>query len=268
MVGESKLLARFAVAMVVVCAGCTGDVSAPVADVAAKVDEAKPQAEVVTERAPAVVAPESVPVEQPQEPIAQAETPKVDEGVEVAEVAGPQRRSVFYRADVAPAEIPAVALSKGHEALCKVKVGDTMLEISLPQLGGEPAKLATLLGEKATVVVFWNSDRRMAREQLADLGPDVVEPFGKAGVAVVGIVVGESESDAQAALKAAEISFANLLDADGKAFAQVGSEKLPRTYLLDPQGKILWFDIEYSLGTRRELHQALRAVAGEPASAN
>ena len=64
----------------------------------------------------------------------------------------------------------------------------------------------------------------------------------------------------QAALEKAGANFPNLLDADGKAFAQVGSERLPRTYLLDPQGKILWFDIEYSLATRRELHQALRAV--------
>jgi hypothetical protein len=31
-------------------------------------------------------------------------------------------------------------------------------------------------------------------------------------------------------------------------------------YLLDPQGKVLWFDIDYSLATRRELNQALRAV--------
>ena len=59
-------------------------------------------------------------------------------------------------------------------------------------------------------------------------------------------------------------NFPTLLDADGKAFAQIGSEKMPRTFLLDPQGKILWFDIEYSLSTRRELHQALRSVTGEP----
>jgi hypothetical protein len=80
----------------------------------------------------------------------------------------------------------------------------------------------------------------------------------------VGVSVDAPAADAQATLKAAVAQFANLLDADGKAFAQVGSEKLPRTYLVDPQGKILWFDIEYSLGTRRELNQALRAVAGEP----
>jgi peroxiredoxin len=162
-------------------------------------------------------------------------------------------------------KIPAVALSKGHAALCKVKVGNTMPDFSLPQLaGGGTAKLSSLYGDKATVVVFWSGDRRMSREQLADMGPEVVEPFGKSGVAVVGVAVGAAEADAQAVLDAAKADFLNLIDADGKAFAQVGSEKLPRTYLLDPQGKILWFDIEYSLGTRRELNQALRAVAGAP----
>jgi peroxiredoxin len=166
----------------------------------------------------------------------------------------------------APAKIPPVVLSKAHQALCKVKVGDTMPDVTAPQIGGgSPAKISSFYGDKATVVVFWNSDRRMAREQLADLGPEVIEPFGKSGVNVVGIAVGAQEDDAQAALNAAGADFTNWLDTDGKAFAQVGSEKLPRTYLLDPKGKVLWFDIEYSLGTRRELNQALRAVVGEPA---
>jgi hypothetical protein len=31
--------------------------------------------------------------------------------------------------------------------------------------------------------------------------------------------------------------------------------------VLDPSGKIVWFDIEYSMATRRELHQALRTLA-------
>ena len=139
-----------------------------------------------------------------------------------------------------------------------------MPEIALPQVGGSGDKtLAALYGKKATVVVFWKSDRRMTQQQLADLGRDVIEPFAQKGVAVVGVVVKESADSATAALKKAGGSFVNLLDADGKAFAQVGEQKLPRTFLLDPQGKILWFDIEYSIQTRRELKQALRAVAGE-----
>jgi hypothetical protein len=193
--------------------------------------------------------------------------PKPGEQVAKAEV--PKQRTAFFRADETPAAIAKVLLSKADESMCLVKVGDAMPEISAPELApmAIPKRLDALFGKKATVVVFWKSDRRMAQQELADIGPDVIEPFGKNGVAVVGIAVNEKADTAQAALKKAGAAFLNLLDADGKAFAQVGKERLPRTYLLDPKGKILWFDIEYSPATRRELHQSLRAVAGTPAAA-
>jgi peroxiredoxin len=159
--------------------------------------------------------------------------------------------------------MPSVLMSKQDEAACKVKVGDAMPAIELPNLGGtDRTKLFDLLGKKATVVVFWKGDRRMSQQQLADIGADVVEPFGKQGVAVVGVAVDESAKDAEATFKKSGANFLNLHDADGKAFAQVGNGRLPRTYVLDPSGKILWFDIEYSLATRRELNRALRAIAG------
>ena len=174
--------------------------------------------------------------------------------------AGPQSRTSYFRAGEASPKIPKVALSKREEALCKVKVGDAMPEISLPQIGGGTAQLAELMGKTATVVVFWKGDRRIALEELADLGPDVIEPFDKDGVAVVGIAVNASAESAQEALTKAGAKVTNLVDADGKAFAQVGSERLPRTYVLDANGNVIWFDIEYSLTTRRELGQTLRAI--------
>ena len=162
----------------------------------------------------------------------------------------------------AAATIPPVHLSEGHAELCRVKVGDTMPAITLPRLGGEAARLVDFYGSRATVVVFWKSDRRMSRTQLADLGPDVVEPFGQQGVSVVTIAVQESADRAQEVLEQTGAAAPTLIDADGAAFAQVGSARLPRTYVLDPQGRVLWFDIEYSLSTRRELQRSLRAITG------
>jgi peroxiredoxin len=159
-----------------------------------------------------------------------------------------------------PAIIPPVVLSKEHEALCRVKVGDKLPEIQLSQLGGSQTAIEKLYGASATVVAFWNADRPMSRTLLADLGPDVVEPFGKQGVAVVTVAVDQPANAARATLEKAQARLPTLIDTGGKAFATVGKERLPRVYLVDPQGKVLWFDIEYSLSTRRELNQALRAV--------
>ena len=49
-----------------------------------------------------------------------------------------------------------------------------------------------------------------------------------------------------------------LLDPEGDLLAKVSTGRLPRTYLVDEKGKILWFDMEYSNTTRRDLRDAIR----------
>jgi peroxiredoxin len=258
--------------LAVVGCGPASQTPPPPESAAPTAEPAKSQAENVRDDRTLAQTQAVEPIEEPTPQQRQAEAPPdsavPDEPQEVApandamelaardDAGGPQTRTAFYRMDAnTPAAMPQVLLSKGDEARCRVKVGDTMPPIDLNQISGERKRLADLFGQTATVVVFWR-----LHQQLADLGPDVIKLFGDSGVAVVGIAVSESAAGAEAALEQARATFPNLLDSDGKAFAQVGSERLPRTYLLDPQGKILWFDIEYSLATRRELHQALRAA--------
>jgi peroxiredoxin len=173
----------------------------------------------------------------------------------------PVEQATFAEAaDDGPATMPTVLLTKQHEALCRVKVGDAMPAIELPKVIGGNTKLATLYGNAATVVVFWKGDRQMVLDALADLGPDVVQKFGSRGVEVVGIAVNESAADARSIVEKAAANYPQLLDADGKAFERVGSQRFPWTLVLNADGKIVWFDLEYSLATRRELQQALLAT--------
>lgn len=152
---------------------------------------------------------------------------------------------------------PKVVLSEGHQRLCAVGVGDTMPSVTLPDTAGNSQSLAQLFGQKLTVVVFWKLEHPFANEQFVRLGREVVDPFGAFGVNAVTINVGDSAAAVQAAGQQVAAAFPALLDADGAALATVGTDKLPRTYLLDPAGKILWFDIEYSESTRRELKNAI-----------
>ena len=54
------------------------------------------------------------------------------------------------------------------------------------------------------------------------------------------------------------------MDPQGKALAQVATRYLPRTYLVDSEGKIVWFDMEYSPSTRRHLLQAIEYSMDTP----
>jgi hypothetical protein len=55
-----------------------------------------------------------------------------------------------------------------------------------------------------------------------------------------------------------------LCDPEQSLLARVAPGKVPATYLLDAAGKVLWFDIEYSRSTRRELAEAIRYTLAHP----
>ncbi|QEG34394.1 TlpA family protein disulfide reductase [Bythopirellula goksoeyrii] len=160
------------------------------------------------------------------------------------------------------ANIPEVILSTAHSAMCRVRVGDEMPEIELPQLGHDEVTLSELSGDQATVVLFWKPDRWMSHMALSDLEREVVSSAESEKVAVIGIAVETPEDQVAAEAKSSGASFPQLLDVDGKAFDQLGMVMLPRIYVLDPAGRIVWFDIEYSESTRRELHETLDALKG------
>ncbi|MCG8449758.1 MAG: TlpA family protein disulfide reductase [Pirellulales bacterium] len=162
-----------------------------------------------------------------------------------------------------PPTVPPVMLSTAHALLCHLKVGETFPAVNLPRLDGSPLKLEALRGKQATVVLFWQVDHWMAHMALNDIQRDIVEQQDAEQVGVVGIAVRQRSKAVQAALKKASASFPQLLDANGKVFAAVGSVALPRVYVLDAEGKIAWFDIEYSQSTRRELGQTLAALTAE-----
>ena len=196
-----------------------------------------------------------------------------DDGVQpashVVDIKNPTR---VQRSSLAgPAHVAKVLLTEAEKSICKVKVGDQIPEISLPNLAGETQDLSKLLGEKSTVLLFWSPTDPFSTWFLSDLTPDLYEPYQSMGLNIVGVCSGTKDdpvdtSTAQQAVEVAEAKFPILVDAEGEAISKFGSDRATRVYLLDNQGKVLWFDIEYSRTTRRDLGSALAALL-EPVAA-
>jgi peroxiredoxin len=166
---------------------------------------------------------------------------------------------------VEPAKLtmPKVVLSEAHAKTCLVKVGDPLPDMELKDLAGKTQSINSLMGKKLTVVVFWRSDNSYSLEELSDIGPDVAAPYGNKEVAVIAIDEREGAQAVAAVVKKLGATVPVLLDPKGELLAKVSTRRLPRTYLVDEQGKILWFDIEYSNTTRRDLRDAIRVVLNE-----
>jgi peroxiredoxin len=161
-------------------------------------------------------------------------------------------------------KMPGVVLSDQHATLCKVKVGDQFPALELPTLTGDKKSLNELFGPKLTLVVFWNGQQPTGLEELADLSRYHLPRFADKGLAVVAINTGDDATKAGELSQKAGTAYPVLSDADGAALAQVAAGKLPRSYLLDPSGKVLWFDLEYSPTTRRDLASAIRFTLERP----
>jgi len=172
----------------------------------------------------------------------------------------------------APITYPKVRLTAAHRETCILDVGQTMPEAELPGLDGQVHPLRPLYGEKLTVVCFWGLGSTpmswtSAGYMLEDLIKDVVEPYADQGVRVLAVNEGNSAQDIGALKEKTGVDVVQtlpiFLDPDGALFNQVAHEKLPRIYAIDAEGKVLWFDIEYSEITRDDLLQTIQVALGE-----
>jgi peroxiredoxin len=169
--------------------------------------------------------------------------------------------------EVVPAPtIPKVAMTAELLATCLVRVGDVMPDAKLPDLADKPLSLSELRGRKLTVVCLWRSGetdagRLKAHEVLADL-QDLYDAEQEKGLRVVGINEGDPPEAVRKLVAETKVTFPNLCDADRAFFNKVATERFLRVYLLDAKGEILWFDVEFSPTTRRNLTTAIQAALG------
>jgi peroxiredoxin len=167
-----------------------------------------------------------------------------------------------------PLTIPKVGLSDALRATCLVNVGDMMPDAELFSPDGGKVSLENQYGEKYTVLFFWseagsNYLRLSADAALQDLQGDVADPYAAKGVKVIGINVGDNPAVVRQELMKAGVKSSCFFDPDKAFFSKVAKSKLPRVYLLDASGKIIWFDTEYTQSTRRNLMQAIKVLFGE-----
>lgn len=158
---------------------------------------------------------------------------------------------------------PQVALTDTLLATCLVKMGDTLPAAELPDVAGRPQALSALLGRKVTVLFFWTAGNRYSRQEVEDLSDYATPEMAADGVAVIGINHGDNLEAIRKVATEAGVKYPMLQDPQGAYFHKLATEKVLRTYLLDAQGRVLWFDLEYSQGTQRDLLRGVNVALGK-----
>ena len=169
----------------------------------------------------------------------------------------------------APKAIPETNFPETLRETNLVSVGDAFPVGEVPTVDGQKQNLTDLLGKKGTVVFFWTAGsseiaQLTAAQALGDLQGDAQEPYGNQGLAVIALNPKDPAQKVKDLLAKVQVAYPVLMDEGGACFAKVAKSELPRVYVLDGAGKILWFDVEFSEVSREDLKKTLQFMFGAP----
>ncbi|HWT01778.1 MAG TPA: thioredoxin family protein [Pyrinomonadaceae bacterium] len=120
-------------------------------------------------------------------------------------------------------------------------IGQPVADFKLPDTDGKERSLASLKGEKGTVIIFISAQCPMVRaynERIEKLAQD----YRAKGVNVVGINsnVTESADDIKRHISDNSFSFVVLRDKGSKIADMLGAERTPEVFLLDASNKLVY----------------------------
>lgn len=162
---------------------------------------------------------------------------------------------------------PEILLSSQHQQQVVKQLGDVLEPTSqLQDVAGQDVVLRDALSDRLTVLIFWSEKSVAGYEQFRRIPVDVLARFAPHRVKVVTINVGGTVKETQRLTGKAADKILSLADTESKLLKQFAKAGVPRTYVLDAQGRVLWYDIEFSESTRRELDNALTYYLQKSAS--
>ncbi len=206
----------------------------------------------------------------PKEPVTERPTPPVpSEKAEPPVEKEPIPIPVSETMAPSPKSIPETKFPESLQETNLVSVGDVFPLGEATTVDGQKQSLADLLGKKGTVVFFWTAGsseiaQMTAAQALGDLQGDAQAPYGDQGLAVVALNPKDPAQKVKDLLAKVQVAYPVLVDDGGACFAKVAKSELPRVYVLDGAGKILWFDVEFSEVSREDLKKALQFMFGTP----
>ena len=152
-------------------------------------------------------------------------------------------------------------------AFKRTAVGEPVKDFTLQRLDGQPLHLREVLGDRATLVVFWAVWSPRSAEALADF-QELYEKYAAEGLQVIGVNVEHqewepgAEGEIQAFLDALGITFPVVVDRTLEVFNAYGVIAVPSIVLADGSGRIVALLEGYAYTTRFDFRDRVLELLG------
>ncbi|MBE6203517.1 MAG: TlpA family protein disulfide reductase [Rikenellaceae bacterium] len=141
------------------------------------------------------------------------------------------------------------------EATTLIHAGDVAPDFTVEMLDGSSVTLSKLQG-KPTLLIFWATWCPPCREELSHLQEGVIDVFGDK-INVLPISRGEKRSLVEGFLDKMGYTFAVGLDGDQSIYRKYATNYIPRCWVIDSKGEVVYAGVGYDEAIAAEVNEAL-----------
>ncbi len=142
------------------------------------------------------------------------------------------------------------------EATTLVNVGDVAPDFAVTMLDGRTIKLSELRGN-VVMVCFWATWCPPCRQELAHLQEGVIDQFAGEKFVVLPISRGEERAVVEKFIVDNGYKFGVGLDSDRAIYDLYASNYIPRTFIVDKEGKVVYRTAGYDEVIAQEVNAAI-----------
>ena len=167
---------------------------------------------------------------------------------------------VSIKNDAKAAEFNAVTLAQDDpDDLAEttlINAGDMAPDFTVDMLDGSKVTLSKLQG-KPTLLIFWATWCPPCRMELSKLQEHIIDRYGDS-INVLPISRGEERAKVEGYISKMGYTFAVGLDSEQKAYNLYASNYIPRCFVIDTDGTVLYSGVGYDEAIAEEVNAKLR----------
>lgn len=134
-----------------------------------------------------------------------------------------------------------------------INAGDVAPDFTVEMLDGGKVTLAALQG-KPTLLIFWATWCPPCRLELSKLQEHIIDRYGDK-INVLPISRGEERAKVEEYISKMGYTFAVGLDGDQSIYRKYATNYIPRCFVIDAKGKVLYSGVGYDEAIAKEVEQ-------------
>lgn len=134
-----------------------------------------------------------------------------------------------------------------------INAGDVAPDFTVEMLDGSKVTLSALQG-KPTLLIFWATWCPPCRLELSKLQEHIIDRYGDK-INVLPISRGEERAKVEEYISKMGYSFAVGLDGDQSIYRKYATNYIPRCFVIDAKGKVLYSGVGYDEAIAKEVEQ-------------